>query len=86
MVPAQTQIERQALGDFEGILHEQAQLAIGLGAPHQRIQARALKRQPQQKIGVAESAQRAIEGEAAIASIRNQGAVGGLRFILAAHL
>src|SRR5262245_28360324 len=59
-VPSNTQIEGQALGRLEGVLDENAELAVGPGSADHRVQARTLERQSEQKVGIPEAAERAV--------------------------
>ena len=72
MIPAQAQIERDAAGNLECVLHEDAEFAIRLLAADQWIEARTGKGSSEKKVGVAESAVGAVEIEAAVAAIGNQ--------------
>jgi len=75
LIPTHTQIERQARGDFERILHEDAQLTVGLFAADQWILTASCERQSQQKIGIAGAAEISVERKIAISAIGNQGDV-----------
>src|SRR5207244_1719099 len=55
VIPAEPEVERKALGNLEGVLDEEAELAIVLGAADEGVESRALERDAEEEIGIAEA-------------------------------